>query len=66
MISFWRSFLSFSAGSGKVFGHKRVKSPYNCFIYLFTQPQVANQQQQQKKAAIQMVGVIEIFNVTPG
>ena len=26
-----------------------VKSPYNCLIYLLNQPQVANQQQQQKK-----------------
>ena len=28
----------------KCYGNKMVKSPYNCVIYLLTQPQVANRQ----------------------
>ena len=35
-----------NAVAGQVFGQKMVKSPYNCVIFLLTQPQVANQQQQ--------------------
>ena len=30
----------------KCYDNKMVKSPYNCFIFPFTQPQMANQQQQ--------------------
>ena len=32
----------------KFYDNKKVKSPYNWVISLLTQPQVANQQQQQK------------------
>ena len=33
----------------KCYDNKMVKSPYNCVIFPLTQPQVANQQQQQQK-----------------
>ena len=32
----------------KCYDNKMIKSPYNFVIFLLTQPQVANQQQQQK------------------